>query len=102
MVLNELQGLVDKFILKTEEGYWDPLAMLAALVEEVGESARIINAIEGKKPLKIKESSSNRDLLKEELGDLLFALCCIANHYHIQLDISLKNTILKYQSRVKK
>ena len=48
MILNDFQNKVDEFISKSENGgYWQPLAMLAAMVEEVGESARIINAIEG-------------------------------------------------------
>ena len=99
MNLTEYQQKVHEYINQFEEGYWKPLAMLAALMEEVGESAKIINAIEGIKPLKNKNSGDLKNLLSEELGDVFFALCCIANHFGIQLDSSLNSSINKFNNR---
>ena len=35
--LKEIQKIVDDWISQFEEGYWPPLSLLAAVVEEVGE-----------------------------------------------------------------
>ncbi|MFW9771475.1 MAG: MazG nucleotide pyrophosphohydrolase domain-containing protein [Candidatus Heimdallarchaeota archaeon] len=77
-------------------GYWPPLAMLTAIIEELGELAREINSCEGFKPKKMKEKDSN---LGEELGDLLFSLICIANYYKIDLNIECNKVIKKYIER---
>ncbi|ASJ01278.1 nucleotide pyrophosphohydrolase [Thermococcus gorgonarius] len=88
----ELQKEVDELI-KTLGGYWGPFEMLAALVEEVGELADVMLAVEGVK------GSAKREELEEELGDVLFALSCIANYYGIDLEEALKKTVEKYRSR---
>ena len=98
MSLKEFQELVDKFINQFEVGYWPPLAMLGALVEEVGETARIINAKEGHKPMK-SENNDLTGLLAEEIGDILFSISCLANYYNIDLDEAFENTINKYNKR---
>jgi NTP pyrophosphatase (non-canonical NTP hydrolase) len=72
--------------------------MIAALVEEIGETARIINAKEGHKPMKIKNHNLN-DLLKEEMGDILFSLSCLANYYQINLAEAFAKTLEKYTKR---
>lgn len=97
MSLKEFQLLVDKFVNQFEVGYWPPLAMLGALVEEVGETARIINAKEGHKPMKIEKNLDY--LLSEEIGDILFSISCLANYYKINLDDAFENTINKYNKR---
>lgn len=97
MSLKEFQLLVDKFVKQFEVGYWPPLAMLGALVEEVGETARIINAKEGHKPMKVKKNLDY--LLSEEIGDILFSISCLANFYKINLDDAFENTINKYNKR---
>ena len=94
--LREAQKVIDSWINKFEEGYWPPLSMLAAMVEEIGELSRIINALEGYKKPKEGESLVN---LEEELGDILFSLICIANYYKVDLNASLIEVIRKYNSR---
>lgn len=93
--LQEFQKIINDWISK-HGGYWPPLAMLSAIVEEVGELAREINYIEGFKP-KLKKSEKN--MLGEELGDVLYALICIANFYKIDLAHELDNVISKYSKR---
>jgi len=90
------QKEVDEFISSTEEGYWEPLAMFAALVEEVGELGRSINAVEGVKGPKGEEAMKG---LKEEMGDVLFALACIANYYGVDLEREVLKSVEKYRRR---
>jgi NTP pyrophosphatase (non-canonical NTP hydrolase) len=90
-----IQKIVDDWINQFEEGYWPPLSMLAAVVEETGELAREINDKEG---FKKKRSLDDRNL-NLELADLLFSIVCIANHYHVDLDESFKEVINKYTKR---
>jgi NTP pyrophosphatase (non-canonical NTP hydrolase) len=94
--INEAQELVDNWINQFEEGYWSPLSMFAALVEEVGELAEEINSMEGYKPKKPEDSEIDIEM---ELGDILFALICISNYYNIDLDHALKKVLEKYNIR---
>ena len=48
----EIQKTIDKFINK-HGGYWPPLSMFAALVEEIGELARELNHLEKHKTKKL-------------------------------------------------
>jgi len=93
--LNEVQKIVDNWICE-HGGYWAPLSMICAIIEELGEVAREINSLEGYKPKKSKISDSN---LGEELADLLFSIICIANHYKIDLGKEFNNIINKYSER---
>lgn len=79
-------------------GYWSPLAMLASVVEEVGELAREINALE---KIKIKKPEERVKPIDEELADTLFSIICIANHYKVNLGKSLENVLEKYRKRDK-
>ncbi|MEM2673747.1 MAG: nucleotide pyrophosphohydrolase [Candidatus Bathyarchaeia archaeon] len=96
LTLKQAQKIVDKWISQFEEGYWPPLSMLASLVEEVGELAREINAIE--KIKKKKEIETEKDI-GLEMADILFSLICLANHYRIDLESKFKEAIKKYSSR---
>ena len=93
MSLKDYQTKVDQFIMQFEDEYWPPLSMFAALVEEIGEVARVLNKQEGHKPLKPDEFIKG---LSEEIGDVLFSVICLANYYHIDLDQSISNTLEKY------
>ncbi|MHA2364531.1 MAG: MazG nucleotide pyrophosphohydrolase domain-containing protein [Candidatus Hodarchaeales archaeon] len=102
--LPSYQKDVDEYIKLNEEGYWQPLAMFTALIEETGEIARLINALEGIKPIKIEKNVSKKlySSLTEEFGDLFFALICLANYFNIDLGLSLQYSINKYKTRDKK
>ena len=90
-----IQKAVDDWIGQFEEGYWPPLSMLAALVEETGELARELNDREGHKKKRLPDDAN----LGLELADLLFGLVCIANYYHIDLDTAFKTVFEKYTKR---
>ncbi|NJE07791.1 hypothetical protein E3E31_04510 [Thermococcus sp. M39] len=92
--MKKLQKEVDKLI-KEFGGYWRPFEMLAAVMEELGELSDEMLKFE-----KIKGKGSI-EKLEEELGDLMFALFCIANYYGIDVEKALLNSIAKYRNRDK-
>lgn len=82
MPLKKPQEDVDKWTSQFEPQYWPPYEMLAHMQEELGELAREINHIHG---IKKKKSTENKRELGEELADLIFTICCIANSHNINL-----------------
>ena len=92
--LKEIQKKGEEWILN-HGGYWSPLAMLSAVMEEVGELAREINHLEGFKPKKGNRSST----VGEELGDLFFSIICLANYYKIDLSKKFSEVLEKYSKR---
>lgn len=72
--------------------------MLARLVEEVGETARLINHLYG--PKKKKDSEAPQEL-ESELADILFALICLANSQGIDLQEAFEQIMTKYITRDK-
>lgn len=93
--LKSIQNKIDEFI-RNHGGYWPPLSMLSAVMEEVGELAREINHLEGYKP---KKSTDSQIDIGEELGDIIFAIICLANYYNIDLSEKINHIIDKYQKR---
>lgn len=69
--------------------------MFASLVEEIGELGREINNVEGYK--RKRDTSSNS--LELELGDVLFSLICIANHFEIDIGSAFLRSAAKYSDR---
>lgn len=96
MRIKEAQQRVDEWIGQFAEGYWPPLVNLARIAEEVGELAREVNHRYGPKAKKSSESDSDLEL---EIGDVLFALICLANSIDIDLEQSLERTLAKYRAR---
>lgn len=78
-----MQKEVDNWANQFDKPYFSPLSRMAALTEEVGELARIVNRMYGDKPKKDTENIVN---LEEELGDILFSLICMANAENIDLE----------------
>lgn len=70
--------------------------MLARLVEETGELARLLNHLYGPKPKKPDEAEQ---ALGEELADILFAVICLANDQEIDLSDAFKQMMAKYDRR---
>lgn len=96
MEIKEMQREVDNWITQFEEGYWNPLSMLARLAEEVGEFAREVNHQYGEKPKKPEEAIGDLAL---ELGDILFIVVCYANSLNIDLEDAFKRVLAKYRYR---
>lgn len=96
--MKDLQLEVDAYISQFKEGYFSPLALLARLTEELGELAREINHYYGEKP---KKSTETEKEIKEELGDLLFVVICLANSLNIDLEDSHDYVMKKFNTRDK-
>jgi NTP pyrophosphatase (non-canonical NTP hydrolase) len=96
--LQDYQRQIDDMLQAYEKPYWHPLSQLARLSEEVGEVARILNHQYGDKP---KKPNEQHEELADELADVLYAVICIANGQHIELDEPLQRAIAKLETRDK-
>lgn len=94
--LREVQQQVDVWVQEVGKGYWSPHEMLARLVEEVGETARIINHLHGSKKKKDSEPAQE---LSSEIADILIALICLANSQGIDLQQAFEAMMDKYTTR---
>ena len=95
MTLREAQQHVDDWISQFEEGYFPHLLNLARLTEEVGEVARVVSHMSGKKP---KPGEDFGDL-GAEMADILFVLICMANKEGIDLEAKFAEVLDKYKVR---
>lgn len=96
--INDYQKQVDTWINDIGVRYFDQLTMLGQLTEEVGEVARLVIRIHGEQSFKDKTISKEQRLeeLADEMGDVLFALACMANANGINLaDVIDKNMAKK-------
>jgi NTP pyrophosphatase (non-canonical NTP hydrolase) len=98
MSLTEYQKQVDDYLQGYAKPYWEPLSQLAHMAEEVGEIGRVLNHKYGDK---IKKPTEDPDDLAGELGDLLFAVLCLANSEGIDLDAAFQQLLTKVQTRDK-
>ena len=76
MSLTEMQRSIDDWIADNG-GYWEELALLARLTEEVGELAREYNHRFG--PKKKEKNTESQVALEDEMADVLWILLCMAN-----------------------
>jgi len=96
MALKEIQKQVDDWVIQYKVGYWKPHEILARLTEETGELAREINHIYGPKK---KKSSEETKELSEEMADIIFTICCLANSLELNLDESFQQVMNKCYGR---
>ena len=96
--MNNGQKQVDNWFKAKDWPYWNPHEILARLVEEVGELARLINHDYGPKKKKADEAGQK---IEEEIGDILYTLACLANSHDIDLDQALQKSIDKVELRDK-
>jgi len=98
MTLKEIQDQVDKWTNQFKTPYWKPHEIIVRLMEEVGEVTREVNHLYG--PKKKKSDEDIKDL-GEEIGDVIFDLCCLANSQGIDLDEAFKKVMDKCYGRDK-
>jgi NTP pyrophosphatase (non-canonical NTP hydrolase) len=96
MEIKEAQAKVDHWIQTLGVRYFNELTNMAVLMEEVGELARIMARRYGEQSE--KESDQNKDL-GDEMADILFVLCCLANQTGIDLDTALEKNLEKKTKR---
>jgi NTP pyrophosphatase (non-canonical NTP hydrolase) len=98
MLLRLIQKQVDEWTSQFRVQYWQPHEILARLMEEVGELAREINNLHGPKKKKASEETKE---LADEMGDIIFTLCCLANSKGINLDEAFQGVMDKCYGRDK-
>ncbi len=98
MSLANYQKRVDDLLQPYAVPYWSPLSQFAQLAEEVGEIGRVLNHKYGDK---VKKASEKPDDLTGELGDVLFAIICLANSEGIDLDLAFEQFMDKMNTRDK-
>lgn len=96
MSFKEHQDEVHKWVSQFEKPYWEPLEILARITEETGELAREINDRYGAKK---KKPTEDKKEIEDEIGDIFFALICLANREGINLDDTFKKTMDKCYDR---
>ncbi len=96
MKISEAQAKVDHWIKTLGVRYFNELTNTAILMEEVGELARIMARRYGEQSE--KESDRNKDL-GDEMADILFVLCCLANQTGIDLTQALEKNLEKKTQR---
>ena len=100
MSYEKLVEEIDSFI-ENQGGYWNSAWILAALTEELGELSRALQSYEGLREEKnLMKQNNEKTKVKEECGDLLFALICLTNSLDLDLKKAGFNTLNKYKSRV--
>ena len=98
MSLKQTQKDVDEWAQQYKIPYWQPLEIMARLTEETGELAREVNHRWGPKKKKAIEEKKE---LEDEMEDIIFTLCCLANSQNIDLDVAWKRTMDKCYERDK-
>ena len=100
ITLSQAQQRVDEWIQDIGVRYFSELTNLAQLVEEVGELARIMSRTYGEQSFKSSESEiSPKEMLQDELADVLFVLICIANQTGVDLTEALRKNLDKKTAR---
>ncbi|MBF0357893.1 MAG: nucleotide pyrophosphohydrolase [Magnetococcales bacterium] len=96
--IQQYQDQVDQWVKSYGAGYFSELTNLAQLVEEVGEVARIMSRTYGDQNFK---KGDNKGSLEDELADVMFVLCCIANQTGVDLTKAVQANMEKKISRDK-
>ena len=94
--MHEYQTELDQWFTKEGWSYWEPLAILARLMEECGEFARLANHVWGPKKKKLDEVEQD---MEEEIGDILYTLICFANANGLNLDRAIRKSMDKVVKR---
>ena len=98
LTVSDYQDLVDEWIKTLGVRYFSKLTNLGILMEEVGEVARIMTRIYGDQSFKTGDDSSD---LADELADVLFVVCCLANQTGVDLTQAIKKNFEKKTLRDK-
>jgi len=100
MTIKELQDDVDKWITTIGVRYFNEMTNMAILTEEVGELARVMSRTYGeqsfKKPI---TEEGKREMLADEMADVLWVLTCLANQTGVDLEQAVRKNMLKKTGR---
>ncbi len=97
MTIKEAQNNVDSWIKEYGVRYFSELTNMTVLTEEVGELARVMARKYGDQSFKEGE----KDNMGEEIADIFWVLCCIANQTGLDITEEFKKSIEKKTQRDK-
>ena len=98
--MKKLQQQIDGWIKQYGVRYFNEMTNTVLLMEETGELARHIARKYGEQSYKkSEEASQSNENIKEEMGDILFILCCLANQMEIDLDAVMEKNLEKKTMR---
>ena len=92
MTIEDAQLKVDEWIKTYGVRYFSELTNTVILMEEVGELARVMARTYGEQSFKNSDNDVN---LSDEMADILWVLCCLANQTGVNLTEAFKNNIQK-------
>lgn len=90
MDIKTLQDRVNVWAQQFKKPYWNPLSINSRLAEELGELSRELNSRYGDR---IRKPGEKEGDIGEEIGDIIFALVCLANSHGIDLDKVMEEVI---------
>lgn len=100
MEISQLQTIVDEWIKTHGVRYFDEKTNMLVLMEEVGELSRLMSRVYGEQSFKKKDQeSAAKDMIKEELADVLFVITCLANQMGIDLTDAMNQNMEKKTKR---
>jgi len=80
--------------LNPEKGErWTPFVTVTDLLEEAGEIASAVKALEDLRPL---EKSGTKETLAKELSNMLYTIFVLAEQHHIELEETFLQTVNDY------
>lgn len=107
MTIQQAQEDVDQWIRTTGVRYFGELTNLGILMEEVGELSRLMVRIYGEQSFKETDAGNpkfnspekQKEILADEMADVLWVLVCLANQTGINLTDALKKNLEKKNQR---
>jgi len=95
--MKEMQARIREFCKKNNLQS-PPEHLVLDLMSELGEVSKEVLKMSdyGRKPMKRREE------IKSELGDSLYSLITIANHFDVDLEEALEKALEKYKKRLKR
>jgi NTP pyrophosphatase (non-canonical NTP hydrolase) len=98
MTIEEAQLKTDEWIKTYGVRYFSELTNTVILMEEVGELARVIARTYGDQSFKKSDLDVN---LADEMADIFWVLCCLANQTGVNLTEAFQNNLYKKTLRDK-
>lgn len=100
MTIKELQEDVDKWITTIGVRYFNEMTNMVILTEEVGELARVMSRTYGEQSFKKEKTEvEKKEMLADEMADVLWVLTCLANQTGVDLEQAVQKNILKKTGR---
>ncbi len=101
MTIDALQQKVDEWIKRYGKRYFNELTNLGILIEETGELSRHITRIYGEQSYREPAPTidQQKELLADEMADVLWVLCSLANQTEINLTEAMEKNFEKKTKR---